>query len=91
MQKRKGDIEEGGGLGLKKVKTTYKDIDDYISTFEPLIFEEVKAQIAQKKDEEEGLVSLFSSFLSCFVFRKFFHHSILCCSLLLVIAFGKLG
>ncbi|KAH7518206.1 probable helicase MAGATAMA 3 isoform X2 [Ziziphus jujuba] len=51
--KRKGDIEEGGGLGLKKVKTTYKDIDDYISTFEPLIFEEVKAQIAQKKDEEE--------------------------------------
>lgn len=39
--------------GLKKVKSNYSDVDDYISTFEPLLFEEVKAQIAQRKDEEE--------------------------------------
>ncbi|KAI7747676.1 hypothetical protein M8C21_029014 [Ambrosia artemisiifolia] len=40
-------------LGLKQVKDTYKDVDDYIATFEPLLFEEVKAQILQGKDEEE--------------------------------------
>ncbi|XVE67327.1 hypothetical protein DITRI_Ditri08aG0151700 [Diplodiscus trichospermus] len=39
--------------GLKEVKDTYKDVDDYLATFEPLLFEEVKAQIVQKKDEEE--------------------------------------
>ncbi|KAI3770289.1 hypothetical protein L6452_01416 [Arctium lappa] len=40
-------------LGLKHVKDTYKDVDDYLSTFEPLLFEEVKAQIVQGKNEEE--------------------------------------
>ncbi|KAL7592596.1 hypothetical protein Lser_V15G34181 [Lactuca serriola] len=40
-------------LGLKQVKDTYKDVDDYLATFEPLLFEEVKAQIVQGKDEEE--------------------------------------
>lgn len=49
--KKKGD---GTALSLKKVKDTYKDVDDYLSTFEPLLFEEVKAQIIQGKDEEEG-------------------------------------
>lgn len=61
----------GGGLGLKEVKNTYKDIDDYISTFEPLLFEEVKAQIAQKNDDEEGLIS---SLFSVWFLRKKFHH-----------------
>lgn len=42
-----------GKLGLREVKDTYKDVDDYLATFEPLLFEEVKAQIIQKKDEEE--------------------------------------
>lgn len=42
-------------LGLREVKDTYKDVDDYLATFEPLLFEEVKAQIIQKKDEEEGV------------------------------------
>ncbi|XP_044479104.1 probable helicase MAGATAMA 3 isoform X1 [Mangifera indica] len=40
-------------LGLKEVKDIYKDVDDYLATFEPLLFEEVKAQIIQKKDDEE--------------------------------------
>lgn len=42
-------------LGLKEVKDIYKDVDDYLATFEPLLFEEVKAQIIQKKDDEEGV------------------------------------
>lgn len=42
-------------LGLREVKDTYKDVDDYLAAFEPLLFEEVKAQIIQKKDEEEGI------------------------------------
>uniref|UniRef100_A0A803KT02 Helicase MAGATAMA 3 n=1 Tax=Chenopodium quinoa TaxID=63459 RepID=A0A803KT02_CHEQI len=38
--------------GLKEVKDTFKDVDDYLATFEPLLFEEVKAQIVKAKDEE---------------------------------------
>ncbi|KAK1567341.1 hypothetical protein Q3G72_011063 [Acer saccharum] len=45
---------DGAELGLKPVKDTYNDVDDYLATFEPLLFEEVKAQIIQKKDDEEG-------------------------------------
>ncbi|GMQ01758.1 hypothetical protein CsSME_00048288 [Camellia sinensis var. sinensis] len=47
------DSGDGSGLGLREVKNTYKDVDDYLATFEPLLFEEVKAQILQEKDDEE--------------------------------------
>ncbi|KAK2638699.1 hypothetical protein Ddye_026494 [Dipteronia dyeriana] len=47
---KKNDAAE---LGLKHVKDTYSDVADYLATFEPLLFEEVKAQIIQKKDDEE--------------------------------------
>lgn len=46
-------------LGLREVKDNYKDVDDYLATFEPLLFEEVKAQIVQKKDTEEGFIFYF--------------------------------
>lgn len=46
-------IGDGSALGLKEVKSSYKDVDDYLSTFEPLLFEEVKAQIVQGKEEED--------------------------------------
>ncbi|GJW96340.1 hypothetical protein Tco_0178148 [Tanacetum coccineum] len=39
--------------GLKKVKDTYKNVEEYIATFEPLLFEEVKAQIAQSKEADD--------------------------------------
>ncbi|XP_056694647.1 probable helicase MAGATAMA 3 [Spinacia oleracea] len=42
--------------GLKAVKDTFKDVDDYLSTFEPLLFEEVKAQIVAR--DEEGTSAL---------------------------------
>lgn len=44
---------------MGKVKDTYKDVDDYISTYEPLLFEEVKAQIIQSKDENQCIHFLF--------------------------------
>nr|XP_016466044.1 PREDICTED: probable helicase MAGATAMA 3 [Nicotiana tabacum] len=51
-KKDKGDDDTAPGL--KKAKNSYKDVEDYIATFEPLLFEEVKAQIVQgKKDDEE--------------------------------------
>ncbi|XP_016454624.1 putative helicase MAGATAMA 3 isoform X1 [Nicotiana tabacum] len=51
-KKDKGDDDTT--TGLKKAKNSYKDVEDYIATFEPLLFEEVKAQIVQgKKDDEE--------------------------------------
>lgn len=51
--KQKKERGKGSGSGLRQVKNTYKDVDDYLATFEPLLFEEVKAQIIQKKDDEE--------------------------------------
>lgn len=54
-QKSSRDIKKGSDSGLKEVKDTFKNIDDYLSTFEPLLFEEVKAQISQAKNEEEGI------------------------------------
>ncbi|CAA0826618.1 Probable helicase MAGATAMA 3 [Striga hermonthica] len=44
---------EGSADGFKEVKNTYVDVDEYLATFEPLLFEEVKAQIVQGKDDEE--------------------------------------
>lgn len=47
---------------LSVVKNTYKDVDDYYEAFEPLLFEEVKAQILQKQDAEEGFHPFFFFF-----------------------------
>ncbi|CAL1385468.1 unnamed protein product [Linum trigynum] len=52
-EKKKKDNGKNDAAGLKKVKNSYKDVDDYLSTFEPLLFEEVKANITQNKDDEE--------------------------------------
>ncbi|XP_076960265.1 putative helicase MAGATAMA 3 [Bidens hawaiensis] len=52
-QKKNNNKANEKDLGLKHVKETYKDVDDYLATFEPLLFEEVKAQILQAKDDEE--------------------------------------
>ncbi|KDP29174.1 hypothetical protein JCGZ_16563 [Jatropha curcas] len=51
-EKRKRDNGNDNSV-LRQVKNTYKDVDDYLATFEPLLFEEVKAQIIQRKDDEE--------------------------------------
>ncbi|XP_010267333.1 PREDICTED: probable helicase MAGATAMA 3 isoform X2 [Nelumbo nucifera] len=50
----KNSRENGAALGLNKIKDTYKDVNEYIGTFEPLLFEEVKAQVVQGKDDEEA-------------------------------------
>ncbi|CAB4306845.1 unnamed protein product [Prunus armeniaca] len=42
-------IDSKDGFVMEKVKDTYKDVDDYISTYEPLLLEEAKAQIIQDK------------------------------------------
>lgn len=64
------------------MKNTYKDVDEYFDTFEPLLFEEVKAQIVQQKDEEQGvsfiypyilirLIDFISLGFMCALYRKF--------------------
>jgi senataxin len=50
---------------LNVVKNTYKDVDDYFETFEPLLFEEVKAQILQNKDGEEASVCKMRLVMEC--------------------------
>ncbi|CAN4110627.1 unnamed protein product [Withania somnifera] len=51
--KGKGDDDDNATI-LKKAKNSYNDVGDYLATFEPLLFEEVKAQIVQgKKDDDE--------------------------------------
>ncbi|KAL5703621.1 putative helicase MAGATAMA 3 [Ranunculus cassubicifolius] len=52
QSQKKMTVKDGIKLGLKPIKDTYKDVDDYINTFEPLLFEEVKAQIVQGRDED---------------------------------------
>ncbi|KAK7319360.1 hypothetical protein RJT34_04080 [Clitoria ternatea] len=66
-KKKKKTLEENGSSStLVNAKKSYKDVDDYIATYEPLIFEEAKAQIIQEKEEEEvtewklGVVKSFS-------------------------------
>lgn len=43
-------------IGIKAVKNTYRNMEDYVGVFEPLLFEEIKSQINQSKGD-------FSSFL----------------------------
>ncbi|KAK1402324.1 putative helicase MAGATAMA 3 [Heracleum sosnowskyi] len=57
--------KKAGDWGLKEVKHTYKDVDEYISTFEPLLFEEVKAQIVQEKEEKEDVEWKTGIILEC--------------------------
>lgn len=64
QKKNSGEEEEtAGGLAssLVKVKNKYKDVDDYIATYEPLIFEEAKSQIIKEKEDEEGILN-FNNF-----------------------------
>ncbi|KAL6876336.1 hypothetical protein ACP4OV_012908 [Aristida adscensionis] len=39
--------------GLQRVKNTYTSVAEYLGVFEPLLFEEVKAQIVQGRSDEE--------------------------------------
>ncbi|KAL6652887.1 hypothetical protein ACP70R_011812 [Stipagrostis hirtigluma subsp. patula] len=39
--------------GLKPVKDTYASVAEYLGVFEPLLFEEIKAQIVQGRSDEE--------------------------------------
>uniref|UniRef100_A0A1D1XNF7 Putative helicase MAGATAMA 3 n=1 Tax=Anthurium amnicola TaxID=1678845 RepID=A0A1D1XNF7_9ARAE len=48
----KKGTREAPASALKSVKDTYRDVEEYLGVFEPLIFEEVKAHIVQAKDEE---------------------------------------
>ncbi|KAI4296287.1 hypothetical protein L6164_036256 [Bauhinia variegata] len=53
LKESESQKNNGAALRLVKVKTTYKDVDDYISTYEPLIFEEAKSQIIKEQEDEE--------------------------------------
>ncbi|XP_022634935.1 uncharacterized protein LOC106757388 isoform X2 [Vigna radiata var. radiata] len=55
FQKQEEGTAESTLVKVKvKVKNPYTDVDDYIATYEPLIFEEAKSQIIKEKEEEEG-------------------------------------
>ncbi|KAF3504992.1 hypothetical protein F2Q69_00045549 [Brassica cretica] len=60
---RKNRKDSKGKLSV--VKNTYKDADDYFETFEPLLFEEVKAQILQNQDAEEASVCKMRLVMEC--------------------------
>ncbi|WOL15526.1 hypothetical protein Cni_G24307 [Canna indica] len=50
---------------LKRVKSTFKDVDEYLGIFEPLLFEEVKAQIVQGNDDEDKMDWQKGAIVSC--------------------------
>ena len=58
QKKQKNNADDEDTSSLPKVKPRYKDVDEYISTYEPLIFEEAKSQIIKENDGEEGIVFL---------------------------------
>ncbi|CAN7141803.1 unnamed protein product [Brassica rapa subsp. narinosa] len=60
---RKNRKDSKGKLSV--VKSTYKDADDYFETYEPLLFEEVKAQILQNQDAEEASVCKMRLVMEC--------------------------
>ncbi|XP_057763657.1 LOW QUALITY PROTEIN: probable helicase MAGATAMA 3 [Salvia miltiorrhiza] len=64
--------------GLKEVKNTYADVDEYLGTFEPLLFEEVKANIAQKKDEDEERVCQEAMVAECREVNEFHLPMVIC-------------
>ncbi|RDY05359.1 putative helicase MAGATAMA 3, partial [Mucuna pruriens] len=53
--KKQNNRENKGTVAstLVKAKNRYKDVDDYIATYEPLIFEEAKSQIIRETEEED--------------------------------------
>ncbi|CAM0904653.1 unnamed protein product [Alopecurus aequalis] len=44
--------------GLQRVKNSYASVAEYLGVFEPLLFEEVKAQIVQGRSSEEDEIGL---------------------------------
>ncbi|XP_073285730.1 probable helicase MAGATAMA 3 [Primulina huaijiensis] len=71
-------IGEGGGVGLKKVKDTYTDVDDYLNTFDPLLFEEVKALISQGEDEEKATAWQQAIIAECSEVNGFYLPTVIC-------------
>ncbi|XP_047938068.1 probable helicase MAGATAMA 3 isoform X1 [Salvia hispanica] len=65
-------------LGVKKVKNTYKNVEEYLGTFEPLLFEEVKANIARDMDEDEERVCQEAMVAECSEVNGFHMPMIIC-------------
>ncbi|XP_027774107.1 probable helicase MAGATAMA 3 isoform X2 [Solanum pennellii] len=78
--RKKGKWDDDNALVLKKAKNSYKDVQDYLATFEPLLFEEVKAQIIQgKKDDEEETLWMKAVTVGCSEIDGF-HFPMISCS-----------
>lgn len=76
QNKEKGKIDES--LGFRQVKNSYSDVDDYISTYEPLLFEEIKAEIVSKQNESM-LVFSFLLWISATQFKVLMVFCCCCC------------
>ncbi|KNA06822.1 hypothetical protein SOVF_177480 isoform B [Spinacia oleracea] len=63
--------------GLKAVKDTFKDVDDYLSIFEPLLFEEVKAQIGRGEEGTSELKQTMSIVKECSDSEGFYFPAVL--------------
>ncbi|KAK6805384.1 hypothetical protein RDI58_003169 [Solanum bulbocastanum] len=79
--RKKGKGDDDNALVLKKGKNSYKDVQDYLATFEPLLFEEVKAQIIQgkKDDDEEETIWMKAVTVGCSEIDGF-HFPMISCS-----------
>ncbi|TMW99555.1 hypothetical protein EJD97_002376 [Solanum chilense] len=78
--RKKGKGDDENALVLRKAKNSYKDVQDYLATFEPLLFEEVKAQIIQgKKDDEEETLWMKAVTVGCSEIDGF-HFPMISCS-----------
>ncbi|XP_006847151.2 probable helicase MAGATAMA 3 isoform X1 [Amborella trichopoda] len=64
-EKNKQSSKVSASWGLKNVKETFKDVEEYIGIFEPLLFEEVKADIVKGLDEDEVMEWQMGAVASC--------------------------
>ncbi|KAL9681514.1 hypothetical protein QQ045_013299 [Rhodiola kirilowii] len=69
----RGFSEDGSEFPLKKVKDTYEDIDDYVTTYEALLFEEVKAHVIQLQNKTEEVSEWSNGYIHSFKINDGFH------------------
>ncbi|GLJ40367.1 hypothetical protein SUGI_0830590 [Cryptomeria japonica] len=71
-QKERSKINNEGGVALKKVGSSFKDKNEYLRVFEPLLLEEIKAQIIRGEEEQEATAPQRALTVSCEKANEFY-------------------
>lgn len=67
-KKRKKGVDDG----LRSVPLSFRDVNEYLAVFEPLLFEEVRAQICRGEEEEGSLEWEMAAVIKCEKAHEFY-------------------